>query len=305
MTIFRSEFYSALQAMLRATNELLLTDQLPLVSEHNIRARILRHGIAVSAFAMLERYIKNVFEHMVKELSQSTILYVDLPDKLKRFILVDSISGLNNGVYFIKDEQLKIAYMEANIAAISLFKENPPTYTPLGFSPSGSNVGHEDVKKGFAAFGVQDPWGKLTTLSSAVGSGYLSLADQYRTLASARNSSAHDPAGNIPTATLQSNLHAVIVLGIAVDLLGHEVGKAAKLCTDKTKFETEVNTIKHSIRFLDEQLDGKWAERATTGGKIVKNYPNRAAGIASASARKGNPVVVVRDVSGLPISLAS
>lgn len=287
-----------------ATSDPLLTDKLPLVSEHNTRARILRHGIAVSAFAMLERYIKNVFEHMVRELAQSTIMYPDLPKKLKKFILVESIAGLSNVAYFIKDDQLKISYIEERISEISLFKENPPTYTHLGFSPSGSNVGHEDVKKGFSAFGVQDPWGKLTALSSTIGSSYFSLEDQYRTLASARNNSAHDPAGNIPTATLQSNLHAVVVLGIAVDLLGHAVGRAAKLCTDKSKFENEVNTVKHSIRFLDEQLDGKWAERATTGGRIIKKYPNRVSGVASASARSGGPSVVVRDASGLPIAIA-
>ncbi|WJR67814.1 HEPN domain-containing protein [Neorhizobium sp. CSC1952] len=304
MTIFRAEFYEALQAMLRATDEPLLTDQLAITSEHNTRARILRHGIAVSAFAMLERYVKNVFEHMMKELAQSSILYNDLPDKLRRFIIVDSVAGLNNGAYFIRDEVQKINYIETHIASISLYKDNPPTYTHLGFSPTGSNVGHEDIKKGFAAFGVQDPWGKLTTLSASVGSAYLNLQDQYKTLASARNSSAHDPAGNIPTTTLQSNLTAVIALGISIDLLGHAVGKAAKLCTDKTKFDTDVNKVTPSIRFLDEQLDGKWAERASTLGKIIKRYPNRLAGTASASARTSNPAVVIRDTSGKPISLA-
>lgn len=301
---FRAEFYDALQAMQRATTEPLLTDQLPLKSEHNTRARILRHGIAVSAFAMLERYIKNVFEHMMKELAQSSILYPDLPTKLKRFVVVDAVAGLNNGAYFIRDEQLKIEYIEGTLSTISLFKENPPTYTHLGFSPSGSNVGHEDVKKGFAAFGVQDPWGKLTALSSEVGSGYLSLADEYKTLASARNSSAHDPAGNIPTTTLQSNLMAVIVLGITIDLMGHAVGKAAKLCNNKTRFEADVNAVTYSIRFLDSQLDGRWTERATTNGRAIKNYPNKQAGIAGAASRNGAPAVIIRDTSGLPISLA-
>ncbi|MBX5147484.1 HEPN domain-containing protein [Rhizobium lentis] len=304
MTIFRVEFYDALRAMLRATDEPLLTDQLAITSDHNTRARILRHGIAVSAFAMLERYVKNVFEHMMKELAQSAILYSDLPDRLRRFIVVDSVAGLNNGAYFIRDDVQKIAYIEANIASISLYKDNPPTYTHLGFSPTGSNVGHEDIKKGFSAFGVQDPWGKLTSLSSMVGSAYLSLADQYKTLSSARNSSAHDPAGNIPTTTLQSNLMAVIVLGITIDLLGHAVGKAAKLCTDKTKFDAEVNNLAYSIRFLDEELDGRWSERASTLGRVIKRYPNRVAGTASASSRAGNPAIVIRDTSGKPVSLA-
>ena len=304
MTTFRAEFYDALQAMLRATNDPLLTDQLAIASVHNISARILRHGVAVSAFAMLERYIKHVFGHMMIELSQSSILYNDLPDKLKRFIIVDALAGLNNTAFFIKDEKLKVAYIEDNIATLSQYKENPPIYTNFGFSPTGSNVGHDDVKKGFAAFEVKDPWGKLTSLSSAVGSGYLSLADQYKTLSSARNSSAHDPAGNIPTTTLQSNLNAVIVLGITIDLLGHAVGKAAKLCTDKSKLEAKVNSLSHPIRFLDEQLDGTWAERALGNGKLIKKYPNRSAGIAGAMARREGPAVIIRDTSALPISLA-
>lgn len=304
MAPYRAEFYEALQAMLKVTDERLLTDLLPLSSTHNVTARILRHGIAVSAFAMLERYTKNVFERMMNDLAVSSVLYVDLPSKLRRFIVADAVVGLGNTASFIRDEQSKIAYIESQIFSISQHKLNPPTYTSLGFSPTGSNVNHEDIKKGFAAFGLQDPWRKLTALSAAVGSGYLSLEDEYKTLAGARNSSAHDPASNIPTGTLQSNLNAVTVLAMTIDLLGHAVGKASKLCQNKANFERDVNAITFSIRFLDEQLDGTWAERSTNGGKVIKKYPNRDAGIASVSARGGNPAVIVRSTSGLPVSLA-
>lgn len=303
MSVYRGEFYRALQAMLGVSGEPLLQDVLPVGDPHNVSARILRHGIAVSAFAVLETYVKSILEYLVSRVALSPIIYTQFPDKLRKFISVDSISGFNNNLYFIRDEAAKMLYVDSHIASIAGYSANPPRYTSFGFSPTGANVGHEDVKKGFGAFGMNDAWGELDSIATLIGASSLSLNNDFKTLAQARHSSAHDPAGNIPTATLQSNLNAAVLPGVTIDLLAKGLGSAIQSCADPTRLAAAITGISHPVRFLDQQLDGTWLERPTLTARGVRKYADLAAGQAGISSRKSFSYIVVRDTSTRPIEL--
>jgi hypothetical protein len=51
--------------MLALTQEHLLTDTFPHVAPHNVGARILRLGIAVSAFSLLEGFLEETFAELM------------------------------------------------------------------------------------------------------------------------------------------------------------------------------------------------------------------------------------------------
>ncbi|OCJ42746.1 hypothetical protein [Agrobacterium tumefaciens] len=302
MSVYRGEFYDALQAMLRVVTEPILTDVFPLTDKHNISARMLRTGLSVSAFALLERYVKSVFDALVTDLAGTRVKYTDFSDTLKKFLVVDSVAGLSNSASFIKDAVLKLNHLETQVGKLANFASNPPIYTAFGFSPSGSNVGHEDIKQGFKAFGVTNAWGKLTGIASIIGSGSLSLENDYIALARSRHVSAHT-AANIPTSDLISNLNAAIVIGISVDILGMHLGKAIKNCRTASDLDTSVAGMNFNVRFLDFGTDGKWHERASSASRIVKKYPDREEGKAGMLARRSAIPVVVRNSSSTPIEL--
>lgn len=305
MAQFRREFFSTLEQMLKVSGEALLQDRLPLADPANLSARVLRLGLAVSAFAMLEKYVSAVFEHLVeKDVSNAYVGFAGLPDVIRDFIVVDAAIGMNNRLSFVKGSPDRLNYTMKTLDFVVKYKEVPPAYTALGFSPKGSNVGHEDIKQAFSTFGIKDAWGKMNELAASYGGAVLSLKQNYKALSEARHKAAHDPVSSIPVADLQSHIRSAIVIGICCDVLAKNAGAAIKACRDKKDLEKDVAAYRRASRFLDEQTDGSWLERASPAAKGTKRYPNRADGIAGATARAGTPFVVVRDQTGQPIELA-
>lgn len=304
MSAFRGEFYDTLQSMLAVVSNPLLTDVFPPTDPHNVSARILRTGLAVSAFALLERYIKSVFDALVVDVAQSSIKYANFPDAMKKFLIVDSVAGLNNSATYIRDPVVKLSFLEGEVDKLSSYSSNPPTYTAFGFSPSGSNVGHEDIKQGFKAFGVADPWTKLTNIASDIGSSSLSLKNDYITLARSRHQSAHT-AANIPTTDLLNNINAAIVIGMSADILGMQLGRTIKKCRSASNLNSEIVGMIVKVRYLDNGLDGKWHERPHALGRVVKKYSDKQSGKLGMVGRNSSVPVVVRNTSSTPIELVA
>jgi len=302
MAQFRQEFFGTLEQMLKISSEPLLQDRLPLTDPSNLSARILRHGLAVSAFSMLEKYVLAVFEHLlVEDVSKAHMTFADLPDNIRDFIVVDSVVGMANQLSFIRQDRLK--YVDQTLALVAQYKAAPPTYTALGFSPKGSNIGHEDIKQAFRVFGVKDAWGQMNLLAATFGGAALSLRDNFIALASARHRAAHDPVSSIPVADLQSNIRSAIVIGICCDVVAKNAGAAIRVCRNKKNLENDVTSFSRGSRFLDQQVDGTWLERASPMHRGLKRYPDRGSGITGARARSGSPFVVVRDTTGQPLEL--
>jgi hypothetical protein len=270
----------------------------------NLSARVLRHGLAVSAFSMLERYLSDIFSYLlVEDVSSSRIPFPDLPDSMREFIVVDAVTGMTNKLSFIKDQLERINFSDKSLSAINKYMDVPPIYTAFGFSPKGSNIGHEDIKRAFGVFGVKDAWGKMNSLAATVGGAVLSLRDNFIALSSARHRAAHDPVSSIPVADLQSNIRSAIVIGLCCDMLAKNAGAAIRFCNDKNNLGSDVESFSRPCRFLD-QVSGGWLERASPVATGTKRYADRASGIMGAVSRKGLPFVVVRDMTGQPIELA-
>lgn len=303
MTAFRVDFYGALQELLQVVEYPILQDTLPVAIPSNLTARLLRHGVAVSTFSMLERYIRLVFDELLYDVSRGVLTYSNFPDSMRKFIIVDSVVGLANQLGFMRDSSARISHADTHIFAISKYKSNPPTYTAHGFSPKGSNVGHEDIKQAFAAFGLKDAWGRMDALATRIGGAMPSLNNEFKLLSEARNLAAHDPVSSIPIADLRSHIQSAITIAICCDIIAKNVGAAIRTCTDARALTSSIEAFFRPVRFLDEQIDGTWLERATPTHRAVKRYRQKADGIAGAVARVGVPFVVLRNTRLLPIEL--
>jgi len=303
MSTSRSDFYVAMSGLLSICDEQLLTDVLPLEDLKNINSRILRKGIAVSSFAMLESYLRHSFKHMMSSVSLTQIKYSDFDEKLKSFLSVNAIEGLATYLYFIKDKSKKLAIVDDHVKELSSYLSNPPIYTALGFSPRGSNVAADDVRVAFNAVGVVDPWAKLELIVRACGASTLNLRNDFEALSNARHSSAHHTVDNIPTEDLKSHLRAAVVIGMAVDILAKHAGTALEHCTKASEIAAAINRPIGPFRFLDEETSGSWVERASLTGRGIKRYAALEAGKSGAVGRAIKRYLIVRDRSGLPVEL--
>lgn len=288
--------------MLTLCDQSLLTDSFPPSAPHNVGARLLRHGLAVSAFSSLEKYVTSRFEELIVKIGNCPLSYAAFSDDLKRFLTRDAAKGLLNRISFMEDS-LQQSFFETNIMSLAGYLSTPATFTAFGFSPQGSNVSHEDIKKAFAALGLKDAWGKLRAITNALGSARVSLDDDYRNLAKTRHRSAHDPESNVPSSDLKTHVEIAILIGIAVDVLTSSVANAYVAAQSARDLAARLGSMSHSFRFIDAERSGTFVERASLTGRAIKRYPTEALATEAAVARNAGHYVIVRSPTTMPMSI--
>lgn len=303
MSLARQAFYEALVAMQEVVRDPLLTDSIVGSSQLNTRARILRNGLLVSSFSLLESYLEERLEEKIRELSSSRIGYSSFSEGLRAFLTVHAITGLATKIGFAdKADRLQLA--EIHLLKAAGFQGAPPSYTGLGFSPRGSNISESDIKELFSSFGVRDGWARLSTLCSSLGSTRLSLRDDFRNLHRARNKAAHDSATNIATADLETYLATSLLIGMTADIVITNSVDCFLRKRTLASAEAAANDLSSlAIRFVDEQVGGAWSERLGQSGSTIKRYPNRESAANAARSRTKAYPIVLRNSALVPTEL--
>jgi hypothetical protein len=286
--------------MRELAREGLLIDVLPANDPHNVRARILRHGLTVSAFSSLEKYLENRFETVVAELPNCGLKFVDFSADLKRLLSIDAILGLANKVN-LKDKAERQSFIEEKLDQLSKYSAVPAEYTVLGFSPRGSNVAESDVSGFLAAFGVEQPWSKLGAVTEMIGANRLNLKGDFIAMSKARHRSAHNPDSNVPSADLESHLENAVIIAISVDIICRSIKKALRQLPKMSELTVRLKSWPYRIRFVDQEYGGTWVERAGRDTQVIKRYNSRDEAVQVAGSRKKVDIVVVRDTAKIPV----
>jgi hypothetical protein len=287
MSLARNVFYETVSVMRAVAQNPLLTDSAVGLSQHNVQARILRNGLIISSFSLMETYLEDRLEEKIRELSGSRIPYSSFSETLQTFLTVDAIAGMATKIGFAdRSDRLQLA--ERHLVQTANFRAVPPIYTGLGFSPKGSNISEGDIKSLFAAFGVRDGWRRLSALCGNVGSSRLSLRDDFKNL----------------TADVETHLATALLIGLTSDIvITHAIDCFLKK-RSLAAAETAANNVSSlSVRFLDEQVGGLWIERVGINGSVIKRYADRGLGKAEARSRSRLLPIVVRNSSLVPIEL--
>lgn len=298
-----NDFFSAINAMADLADQPMLTDASLGPSEHNAKAKILRHGLSVSAFASLEKHLGNLFEDFMSSLVLIRVPFRDLPDDFREFSTIDSLIGLQTRLGFL-DKQYRLAAAETEMRRLTGFLNNPVQLNSFGFSPRGSNVADSDVRTALKALGVYKPWDRLTSLTHAIGAARVSLQSDFRNLAKTRHRSAHNPLSNIPTQDLKDNIESARVIAIVVAATLRYLKSAYSKARSANQLANLTKTPSPSFRFIDMQADGTWLEKKSISGVGVKKYTTIAAAKAGANARRDGRCVIVRAIARTPIEIA-
>jgi len=190
------------------------------VNEHNGIANLLRKGLGIVAFNILEDYIKKRTSEALVSLSNSQIQFRNLPDSLQTASIKGALNSLsykaqilnkNNGDWktLIQDETLKI------------HSTKNPTFELSEFSlvSSGSNISENEVSEVIKAFGIIGGWRKLGEVSNRMGSGIPDLNQVYKNATSRRHSAAHDATFQYNYAWLEQIENDIISIASVFDIL--------------------------------------------------------------------------------------
>jgi hypothetical protein len=269
---------------------------------HNQRAKVLRNGLIVCLFNMLEQFLKERFGELAKTLSGTAIPYSDFPDSLKLLFSIRAIDGLRGFLRF-SDRSLRLSLFDAYISPIGGMNSAPPNFSHFGFGHERSNINDGEVASTLSAFGVEECWKLMGAIAARTGIARASLKDDFQLIGSLRNAAAHSPTANITTSDLEMAASIVTATAIGFDLVATAAVQSYCSLPSASKIKQAVKSPSIRLRFLDHVRDNTWREKGEAAKRYLRTHPNLVTAKAMASGRPGasRETIVVRSASLIPV----
>lgn len=241
-------------------------------SVHNGVANLLRKGLAIVAFNILEDYIKRRSSEALDYLSNSGIGFSKLTPSMQEAAIYGSLTSL---VFRAKIEKKSDgdswrSFVQEEALKIHSTGSHPFRISALSLASSGSNVSSSDVSDIMSAFGIKGGWTVITSVANAIGAGLPDASQTYKNAFERRHSSAHSAEFQYVHTWLQGLKDEILPLAAALDIL-----LSARCRQVKANHAAEVGSHKIddalAYQFLQECPAG-YRESLQIGGKARKNW---------------------------------
>lgn len=265
-------------------------------SVQNGTAQVLRRGLGIVGFNILEDFIKARTAECLSAIAQSGISFSNLPEKLREAATFNALKALNFQCELVKKDSAPDAFALVQDHAFQIASSRDVAFriSPFSFASSGSNVTSNDVSEIISSFGFQQGWNKLKEISDSVGGGILDLAQSYRNAASRRHKAAHTAGFNYELQWLLSLPREIRAISASLDLALTSRCYQVQQRPNRS-FETGGEPAR-KLRFLQPTERGAYAECLSIGGRSLKNWPSLATGISELLSKvqtKGEILIVL------------
>ncbi|QOY52487.1 HEPN domain-containing protein [Candidatus Sulfurimonas baltica] len=267
----KQELFDRLQYLDLTIKEPYLVDNGVGINNHNGIANLLRKGLGIVAFNILEDYIKKRTSEALVTLSSSNVQFTSLPESLQNASIRGALNSLNSKANMLKKNG---GNWQALIQdeALKIHSTKNPTFQLSDFSlvSSGSNVTDTEIADVIRAFGITGGWNKLGEVSTKIGSGIPILIQVFKNATSRRHSAAHDATFQYNYGWLEEIKNDIISISSAFDILliarNRQINANYSIPIDNHTIENALN-----FRFL-ETVSGTTRYRETTviSGKARK-----------------------------------
>lgn len=235
MTKARVTFWQRTGAMRAAIDDYELQD-LPLLAKNasrNASVRVIRNGLAVQCFNILEDFIKARTSEALTEISISGVQFSWLPDALREAATLGAVKAIGvQAKRRLKPDQ--IVYTQTYSAQIASTQTGALQLPDIGFFHIASNIGADNLRDALIAFGVHKPWEQLSGLLSRMSISALPAENVFSSLAERRHSAAHNPNTSISESDLVQSIVDAIGIGVGFDLLLTSASRSLRQLTAPT-----------------------------------------------------------------------
>jgi hypothetical protein len=268
--------------------------------EHNEKVKMLRNGMAIIAFTILEDFVKKKIGEILKNIGSTTVSFSALPSKIREAATVNALKGIQNRADTLKrNAEDHISFIQNEAWYVSSTKDAVFEFSEFSLGWDKSNVSADDIKLFLGIFGVKDGWGKIQQVSSAISITLVNPGDTFKNAAQRRHKAAHNVAADSLLIDLQDFVTQAKVIALGFDsLLTRSLKFIANNDVDflnETK-NIELNHLK--FRFILEK-DGRWKEYSSTSTRAVKTESSLSNLQAQAltRARNNNEILVIKSAS--------
>lgn len=241
------------------------------LSEHNGAANLLRKGLGIVAFNVLEDFIKNKTLEALEHISNSGIIFSNLTDKLQEASIWGALGALKfragmlkkqggDWKELIQEEALKIHSTKNSNFELSKFS----------FVSGNSNISVGEVPDLLKAFAIGGGWSKLKEISDKINGGVPDLSQAYGNAAQRRHKSAHSAAFRYEYQWLANIKNEILAIAASIDIILS--ARCRQVDNNLTK-EMKLHSIDDALnfRFL-ESNSGRYRETTIVGGRARKNW---------------------------------
>lgn len=239
---------------------------------HNDKVRLLRNGMAIIGFTILEDFIKRRSGEILKSIGSPSTLcnFNNLPDKLKEAVTFSALKGITARADMLRrNSEDHILFVQEETTFISSTKNSSFELSSFSIGWEKSNIADSDISDILSIFNVDGGWYAIQTLSTLFNSSIIQPNSQFKNFASNRHKAAHNTNTDSAMVDLINFENQSKIIALCFDAL---ISKSLSYLIENNKaflnatLKTKPTDIKY--RFI-KYSDGKWKE-------FNQNNPKRA-----------------------------
>lgn len=214
----KASLLSSLRVLKDCLGDQALVDRAPTEVAHNLRAAMLRQGLAVLTFSTLESFVRDRAGEILRSFNPAVVSFSSLSPALQKATTVEALEGLRFRLR-LQQPADKISWLLANIKSVAHADTDIGNLSPLAFGQNNSNLVQADIANILSAFGVGTPWDQMTGLAARVGLSLPSCVVEFEAIRKRRHAAAHALSTSVLHADLLSSIRAAMAICLTFDLL--------------------------------------------------------------------------------------
>jgi len=212
----RLQFLEGMRGFRLARKHPDLVEKMPTDHEHNLRASILRNGIAVIGFSILEHFIRERTGEILQAFGRVRVPFDELPSRLQSIATIGAIRGVSFRQKF-HDDPTGFTQAEASVIASSLGTRYQISKYSVGWD--NSNLSIKDVDTIFSAFGIDGGWTIVDAIAKRLDLSIPSAKESFKNAADRRHNAAHNVATVIQPSHLEAYDREAYAIAVGFDMV--------------------------------------------------------------------------------------
>jgi hypothetical protein len=302
----RSVYYSRMEAYKDAVSHASVLAGPPSAVRENERARIVRSGLAVIGFAILEDFLRTRAQEILSGLGRYGLRFDQLPIALRRLATLNALRAINFQLQIRDAGRDDISYIQEMAGQIASTSTTSFDICGVTFGYESANLSEATIDTFLEAFFVEKPWQCIGQIASKAGIGPLGARHRaaFTDMALRRHRAAHDPTADFQPSELHSA--ALDAVGIALGFDAILSFAAYKLRLRDQEYLAGRRPVKLSdlcLYFVDDFGTGRYGSKKHNASRYKKIYTNvdNATDHARSFCMGQQMLFVIRDARGIPV----
>lgn len=269
--------------------------------EQSVRAadptgEILRRGLAVSAYNLLETFIEGRVRELADLVNQGHVHFVDLPEKVQQRAMRHVLDVASARVRRLQPGDIP-PFVEAVGRSLSALN-GPVNLSALTWLWTGSNMNTEDYNTLLKLFHVQAPWEAVGALATRLSLPPGDPKSELHEFGQERNRAAHDSSHQVSSVWIPHAINLVVKFAVSFDafasIAADALKRADQLYLSDRNWTSGIVGIR---RVVQRQRD--WAEYVDGKTKAHRKGPDKHSVVLAAATRcTKRDLLVVFDEQG-------